>query len=418
MFDFDSLREIGATINKNKLRTFLTGFSIAWGIFMLIVLLGAGNGLKNGITANFSSRAKNAVSVGTGYVSMPYKGLPVDRQVKFDNKDYDLLRNKIPEIDYVSAQIERRSTISFEKEYGSWGMNGVYPDAAYISNIDMSTGRGRFINQIDMDQRRKVIVINTEMEQVLFKGEDALGKYVTSDGIAFQVVGVYKDETGRTNVPSYVPFSTAQSLYGKGYNVDRLDFTVKGLNTMPENEAFIKRLREKLGVLHNFDPEDKSAIWIWNTAEDAVQTEAIFGGITMFIWIVGIASLIAGIVGVGNIMLITVKERTREFGIRKAIGANPYSILKLVLLESIIITTSFGYIGMVFGVGLTELISEGMKMAPASADGGPSIFKDPTVDLGIVLAATAVLIVSGVFAGYIPAKRAVSISPIEAMRSE
>lgn len=418
MFDFDSLREIGATINKNKLRTFLTGFSIAWGIFMLIVLLGAGNGLKNGITANFSSRAKNAVSVGTGYVSMPYKGLPVDRQVKFDNKDYDLLRNKIPEIDYVSAQIERRSTISFEKEYGSWGMNGVYPDAAYISNIDMSTGRGRFINQIDMDQRRKVIVINTEMEQVLFKGEDALGKYVTSDGIAFQVVGVYKDETGRTNVPSYVPFSTAQSLYGKGYNVDRLDFTVKGLNTMPENEAFIKRLREKLGALHNFDPEDKSAIWIWNTAEDAVQTEAIFGGITMFIWIVGIASLIAGIVGVGNIMLITVKERTREFGIRKAIGANPYSILKLVLLESIIITTSFGYIGMVFGVGLTELISEGMKMAPASADGGPSIFKDPTVDLGIVLAATAVLIVSGVFAGYIPAKRAVSISPIEAMRSE
>lgn len=418
MFDFDSLREIGATINKNKLRTFLTGFSIAWGIFMLIVLLGAGNGLKNGITANFSSRAKNAVSVGTGYVSMPYKGLPVDRQVKFDNKDYDLLRNKIPEVDYVSAQIERRSTISFEKEYGSWGMNGVYPDAAYISNIDMSTGSGRFINQIDMGQRRKVIVINTEMEQVLFKGGEALGKYVTADGIAYQVVGVYKDETGRTNVPSFVPFSTAQSLYGKGYNVDRLDFTVKGLTTMPENEAFIKRLREKLGALHNFDPEDKSAIWIWNTAEDAVQTEAIFGGITMFIWIVGIASLIAGIVGVGNIMLITVKERTREFGIRKAIGANPYSILKLVLLESIIITTSFGYIGMVFGVGLTELISEGMKMAPASADGGPSIFKDPTVDLGIVLAATAVLIVSGVFAGYIPAKRAVSISPIEAMRSE
>ncbi|PXV68059.1 putative ABC transport system permease protein [Dysgonomonas alginatilytica] len=418
MFDFDSLREIGATISKNKLRTFLTGFSIAWGIFMLIVLLGAGNGLKNGITANFSNRAKNAVSVGTGYVSMPYKGLPVDRQVKFDNKDYDLLRNKIPEVDYVSAQIERRSTISFNKEYGSWGMNGVYPDAAYIGNIDMSTGTGRFINQIDMDQKRKVIVINTEMQEVLFKGEDPLGKYVTADGIAYQVVGVYKDESGRTNIPSFVPFSTAQSLYGKGYNVDRLDFTVKGIKTMPENEAFIKRLREKLGALHNFDPEDKSAIWIWNTAEEAVQTEAIFGGITMFIWVVGIASLIAGIVGVGNIMLITVKERTREFGIRKAIGANPYSILKLVLLESIIITTAFGYIGMVVGVGLTELISEGMRIAPASTEGGPSVFKDPTVDLGIVLAATLVLIVSGVFAGYIPAKKAVSISPIEAMRSE
>lgn len=418
MFDFDSLREIGATISKNKLRTFLTGFSIAWGIFMLIVLLGAGNGLKNGITSNFSNRAKNAVSVGGGYVSMPYKGLPVDRQVKFDNKDYDLLRNKIPEVDYVSAQIERRTTISYNKEYGSWGINGVYPDAAYISNIDMSTGKGRFINQIDMDHRRKVIVINTEMQQVLFKGEDALGKYVTADGIAYQVVGIYKDETGRTNVPCFIPFSTAQSLYGQGYNIDRLDFTVKGLTTMPQNEAFIKKLREKLGALHNFDPEDKSAIWIWNTAEDAVQTETIFSGITMFIWVVGIASLIAGIVGVGNIMLITVKERTREFGIRKAIGANPYAILKLVLLESIIITTAFGYIGMVVGVGLTELISEGMRMAPASADGGPSIFKDPTVDLGIVLAATLVLIVAGVFAGYMPAKKAVSISPIEAMRSE
>lgn len=417
MFDFDSLREIGATVNKNKLRTFLTGFSIAWGIFMLIVLLGAGNGLKNGITSNFSRRAKNAVSVGTGYVSMPYKGLPVDRQVKFDNKDYDLLRNKIPEIDYVSAQIERRSTISYNREYGSWGMNGVYPDAAYISNIDMSTGAGRFINQIDMDQKRKVIVINTEMQQVLFKDADPLGKYVTADGVAYQVVGVYKDETGRTNVPSFVPFSTAQSLYGKGYNVDRLDFTVKGLTTMPENEAFIKRLREKLGALHRFDPEDKSAIWIWNSAEDAVQTESIFGAITMFIWVVGIASLIAGIVGVGNIMLITVKERTREFGIRKAIGANPYSILKLVLLESIIITTVFGYIGMVLGVGLTELISESLKMS-GSGDGGPTIFKDPTVDLGIVLAATFVLIVSGVFAGYVPAKKAVSISPIEAMRAE
>ncbi len=418
MFDFDLLREIGATISKNKLRTFLTGFSIAWGIFMLIVLLGAGNGLKNGITSNFSRRAKNSVSVGGGFVSMPYKGMPVDREIKFDNKDYDLIRTKIPEVDYVSAQIERQSTISFNKEYGSWRMLGVYPDAAYINNIDISTGKGRFINQIDMDQRRKVIVINTEIEQVLFKGEESLGQHVTSDRIAYQVIGVYADETGRTNVPSFTPFSTAQSLYGQGYKVDRIDFTVKGLTSMPQNEAFVERLREKLGALHSFDPKDQSAIWVNNTAEDAVQTDAIFGGITIFIWIVGIASLIAGIVGVGNIMLITVKERTREFGIRKAIGATPYAILKLVLLESILITTAFGYIGMVIGVGLTELISEGMRMAPASTEGGPTIFKDPTVDLGIVLAATAVLIISGVFAGYVPAKRAVSISPIEAMRAE
>lgn len=418
MFDFDLLREIGATISKNKLRTFLTGFSIAWGIFMLIVLLGSGNGLKNGITSNFKSRAKNTISVGGGFVSMPYKGFPVDREIKFDNKDYELIRNDLPEVDYASAQIERSATsISYNKEYGTWSMLGVYPDAAYIFNIDILAGKGRFINQLDIERQRKVVVINSEMEQILFKGEESLGKYVIANSIAYQVIGVFKDDNARSNVPSYIPFSTAQTLYGQGYNIDKVDFTVKGLNTVEKNEAFILKLREKLGVLHNFDPEDQSAIWVWNTAERSVQAESIFSAITIFIWIVGVASLIAGIVGVGNIMLITVKERTREFGIRKAIGANPYSILKLVLLESIIITTSFGYIGMVVGVGLTELVSEAMQMS-SSGQSGPSIFKDPTVDFGVVLAATSILIISGVFAGYIPAKRAVSISPIEAMRAE
>jgi len=419
MFDFDSLREIGTTIKKNKLRTFLTGFSIAWGIFMLIALLGAGNGLKNGIESNFNRRAKNAVSVWPGATSMPYKGLPVDRRIKLDERDYEMIKRRFPEIDRISGQIWRRSTISYDKNYGSWTMLGVHPDGAYINNIDMSTGKGRFLNQIDIDRRRKVIVINNEMEDILFKGENPLGKYVIVENLAFQVIGVYRDDTGRSNVPSYIPFSTAQSLYNKNYGMGRLDFTVVGLNTMEKNEEFIDRFRKEMGNLHKFDPQDKAALSVYNNAEDVVRTVQIFNTINGFIWVVGILSLIAGIVGVGNIMLITVKERTREFGIRKAIGASPLSILRLVLLESIIITAMFGFIGIVLGTGVIEVVNNIVEMInQGSPPGTPSVFKNPSVDFGIILQATGILILAGVIAGGIPAVRAVRVSPVEAMRAE
>lgn len=419
MFDFDSFREIGATIKKNKLRTFLTGFSIAWGIFMLIVLLGAGNGLRNGIESNFSRRAKNTVSVWPGITTIPFKGLPVDRSIKFDQKDVDLIKNHFPEVDHLSAQISQMRIISYGKDYGSWSMRGVHPDAAYINNINMETLKGRFINEVDLDKKRKVIIINTEMASVLFKGEDPLGKHVVAQNIAFMVVGVYNDETGSTNVPCYVPFTTAQSLYNQNYGFGRLDFTITGIKTLAENEKFIERYREKMSVLHNFDPKDNAALSIWNTAEDAIDSAKRFNTVTYFIWAVGILSLIAGIVGIGNIMLITVKERTREFGIRKAIGASPLSILKLVLLESILITAIFGYVGMMLGIGVTEIANYIVEMInQASPPGSAVVFKNPTVDIAIVLQATAVLIVAGVIAGGIPAVRAVSISPVEAMRAE
>lgn len=419
MLDFDSLREIGSTIKKNKLRTFLTGFSIAWGIFILIALLGAGNGLKNGITSNFSRRAKNAVSVWPGATSKPFEGLPLDRVVKFDDKDLDMLRYKIPEVDHVSGQIYHTSMLSNGANYGSWNMFGVHPDAAYISNIDMAKGKGRFINDLDILKRRKVIVINTEIADILFPDTDPLGKFVTAKDVSYLVIGIYKDDTGRTNVPAYIPFSTAQSIYSKNYGTDKLDFTVKGLTTVEQNEAFVKRLRVELGNLHRFDPEDEAAISIWNTAEDVAQTESILNGITLVIWIIGICSLVSGIVGIGNIMLITVRERTKEFGIRKAIGASPASVLNLVLLESIVITTLFGYVGMMFGIGLMEMVNHGMETAAAAAsESGPSVFKNPSVDLGIVMISTGILIVAGVIAGSIPAIKAIKISPIEAMRAE
>lgn len=419
MLGLDSLREIGTTIKTNKLRTFLTGFSVAWGIFMLIGLLGAGNGLKNGIESNFSRRAMNAVSIWPGTTSIPYKGLPVDRRIKFDEKDYNLVKKRFPEVEYITGQIWHRATISYNKNYGSWTMLGLHPDGSYINNIDMSTGKGRFVNEIDIEKRRKVIVINTEMEEVLFKGEESLGQYINADNIAYRVIGVYKDETGRTNVPAYIPFTTAQSLYSNNYGMDRLDFTVTGLDTEKKNDEFIDKFRAEMGRLHKFDPQDKAALGIWNTAADSVQTLQIFGTINTFIWVVAIFSLIAGIVGVGNIMLITVKERTREFGIRKAIGASPISILRLVLLESIIITALFGYIGMVFGIGLVEIANSITEMMTQGAPPGtPTVFKNPNVDIGIIAQATAVLVGAGVIAGSIPAIRAVRVSPVEAMRAE
>ncbi len=417
MFDFDSIREIFSTIGKNKLRTFLTSFAVAWGIFMLIILLAAGNGLKNGVTSNFSRRAQNSVTLWPGWTSMAYKGLPTNRQIKFDQKDYDLIRNKIPEVEYVSVRLSQRVTLSYEKEYGSWDIDGVSQDASIINNLKVANGNGRFLNKMDVDNRRKVIVLSPDMKKVLFKDKDPIDQYVIADNnIAYQVIWVYDPEDiYDNNPPGYIPFTTAQMLYNKGYGFRRIDFTVVGLPTKEANEKFVERLRQRMGTLHNFDPADRSALYVRNTAEDMLEAQSIFFIITAFIIVIGIASLLAGIVGVGNIMLITVKERTKEIGIRKAIGATPFSVLKLIIFESILITTVAGYIGIVIGVGITEGISTIMANAPSD---GPSIFKDPTVDLSTVIWATVVLIVAGTIAGLIPALKATKVSPIEAMRAE
>lgn len=418
MFDFDSLREIFSTISKNKLRTALTGFAVAWGIFMLIILLASGNGLKNGVTSNFSNRAQNSVTIWPGWTSMPYKGLPSNRNIKFDDKDYDLIRNRIPEVEYVSARVSQSSTISYGTEYGSWRLEGVSQDAAFINNIKIKAGDGRFLNKLDVNNRRKVIVISPEIKRLLFKEESPFGKYVIANGIAYQVIGIYDDsDMSSNNPPAYIPFTTAQMLYNKGWGFRQIDFTVKGLKGLDENKAFIERVRKQIAQLHTFDPADRSALYIRNTADDVAQTNMIFDGINIFIWVIGLASLMAGIVGVGNIMLITVKERTREIGIRKAIGASPGSVLRLVIFESIMITTAAGYIGMLFGILLTEGISSMLTGGPSKMD-SPTVFKDPTVDLGTVIAATLVLVIAGVVAGLIPALKATRVRPIEAMRAE
>ncbi|WP_080903678.1 ABC transporter permease [Parabacteroides sp. Marseille-P3160] len=425
MLDFDNIREIWSTIKKNKLRTFLTGFSVSWGIFMLITLLGAGNGLKNGVMSNFSRWSDNRVSVRAGYTTMPYQGMQTNRRIRLETTDLEALSIGFPEINAKSSTLYHNDTLSYKEEYGTYSLNAIYPDHAKIDLVKVLAGNGRFINDLDLKERRKVIVISPRMAEVLFKEENPLGKIIKAGKVMYQVIGVYDSEEKSNDDPAFIPFTTGQILYGEGQKIDRLLMTLQNVKTKADTDAFEKKLRERLGKIHKFNPEDKGALYIWNTADDFRMMNGMMNGIALFIWIVGIGTLTAGIVGVSNIMLITVRERTKEFGIRKAIGASPLSILQLVILESILITAVFGYFGMIMGIGVTELVNYGMEMAKATqaAGGGnpgenTTIFLNPTVNLGVAISATILIIGAGVLAGYMPARKAVKITAIEAMRAE
>ncbi len=423
MFDFDNLREIWSTMKKNKLRTFLTGFSVAWGIFMLIVLLGAGNGLGNGISYNFRFMAENTATSWSRYTTLPYKGFQPNRSIEFTEKDLLAVKREHPEINYLSAANYRNDTITFDKEYLTGEIVAVHPDYAFIYYKPILSGDGRFINDVDIRDKRKVIVITPRMVEVLFRDSvQPLGQYVKVGSLMFQVIGIYQDENNTNNAPAYIPFTTGQALYEGGHRIRYLEFTLNGVNTEEESEAFQERFRESMARRHQFDPADKNAIGMWNSGDNFRMWQGMTNGINLFIWIVGIGTLMAGIVGVSNIMLITVRERTKEFGIRKALGAKPSSILRLIIVESVLVTAIFGYVGMVVGIGLTELINYGMEMAGANSAGSnpedTTVFRNPTVSLGISLAATGVLILAGVLAGYFPARKATKITAIEAMRAE
>jgi putative ABC transport system permease protein len=416
MFDINTWQEIFNTIRKNKLRTILTGFSIAWGIFMLMILLGSGNGLKNGVMENFSSEAKNVISLWPGQTSIATEGLQKGRRIRFDDKDLHLLEHQFDNTDMLSPVISQYTTLSYKNDYVSYSLQGVMPSFQILQSISLYKNQGRFINEIDQQEKRKVIVLEKSTVEILFKHENPIGKYVNANNIPFQVIGVYDKTSPWHDVKAFIPFSTAQTIFNIT-NYPMLSFEVKGLNTIEENETFNASLRSRFARLHSFDPKDNRALWISNRMESYLETMQIFGGISFFIWIIGIGTLIAGIVGVSNIMLISVKERTKEFGVRKAIGATPFSILKLVIMESILITTLFGYVGMVAGVAVTETISYFMQQN-AGESSGFAIFKNPTVDMNIAISATVVLIIFGVLAGYFPARKAVKIKPIEALRFE
>jgi putative ABC transport system permease protein len=418
MFDVDVWQEILATIKKNKLRTFLTGFSVAWGIFMLMVLLGSGNGLQNGVMENFKDNSINIMWLWTGETSMPYKGLKEGRTIKFKNDDYTFLTEKAEGIDKVSSRFFLPGNVvySYKNEYGSFSTSACYPALQEMEKININ--KGRFINNPDMTDLRKSIVLGEKIYKTLFKDEDPMGKYIKLNNVPFKVVGSFHDKRGDYDRTAYIPFSTAQRIFNGADRVHTFSLTTKMVNTVEEADTITQHVRRDMALRHQFDPKDTRAMGSFNMLAEYFRTRKIFEAIKIFIWIIGIGTLIAGIVGVSNIMLILVKERTREIGIRKALGASPSSVIGLVLLESILITTVAGYTGLVLGTGVMESINYGLDKMLASGAGEGIFFRNPTVDLTTAVVSTLLLIISGAFAGYFPARKAANVKPVEALRDE
>ena len=417
----DIWQEIYSTIKRNKLRTFLTGFAVAWGIFMLIVLLGAGNGLIHAFEQSASERAMNSIKIFPGWTSKSYDGLKEGRRIRLDNKDLNTTNKNFPDhvIKAGATVYQGGVNLSFGPEYVNLNLSGVYPNHTEVEVVKLF--KGRFINEIDIKERRKVIVLHKKTAEILFDKThtDPIGQFVNAGNVVYQVVGLYNDKGDSGDSDAYLPFTTLQTIYNKGDKLNNIIFTTKNLHSIESNEAFEKEYRKAIATNHRFDPTDESAIWIWNRFTNYLQTQNAMGILRTAIWVIGIFTLLSGIVGVSNIMLITVKERTREFGIRKALGAKPFSILWLIIVESVTITTLFGYIGMVAGIGVTEWMNS--AFGSQTMDAGmfqQTMFSDPTVDLSIAIQATLTLIIAGTLAGFFPAKKAVSISPIEALRAD
>lgn len=408
----DLLTEIYVSMSRNKLRIALTGFSIAWGIFLLIVLLSAGDGFLNAMKKNFESNTINTITVYPSWTDMPFEGLPKGRQIKFDENVKNLLDSKFSDqilksIPSVTASVQ----LSFGEYNTSTSISAYNIGDAKWNNFKIV--RGRDINAVDIKEMRKVLLMAEDTEEELMgKGGEALGKYINVGEMSFLVVGIFKPESQGQNYPVYSPSTTVGMIFNPEKTYNSIQLITDRLETAEENETFDDDIVSVIADYRRFDKKDMSAVWVHNSYEQFLQISQVIGALDIFIWLIGIASLIAGIVGVSNIMLITVRERTREFGIRKALGATPSSIIWLVLLEAIGITMLFGYIGMVVGLGLVKLI---VMITYTLQPAAESVFSTPAVNLPLVIAANVTMIIAGIIAGYIPAKRAVSIKPVEAL---
>jgi putative ABC transport system permease protein len=422
------LNEIWATARRNKLRTALTGFAVAWGIFMLIVLLGAGNGLINAQVEQSDRFLSSSMVVFGGETSKPYNGLKEGRDIRLQVRDIKTTGEEFKgTIDNVGAQYRTQAVISLGQQYLSTSLCGVYPNHTQIDKVQMQYGR--FINDIDIREKRKVLVLSNKQAQELLnmnretiannREATLIGRFVNVGAFAFKVVGIYKEnENGRAD--AFSSYSAIKSIYGANTDdAGRIEFTFHGLATEQANEAFEADYRARSNSAHQAGPDDESAVWLWNRYTQNLQMETGIGIIRTALWIIGLLTLLSGIVGVSNIMLITVKERTHEFGIRKAIGAKPWSILRLIIIESIIITTLFGYVGMLLGIGANEWMNT--TIGHTKVDAGlfkASMFVNPTVGIDVCIEATLVMVIAGTMAGLIPAFKASRIRPIEALRAE
>ena len=415
------IKEIWSTSKRNKLRTSLTGFAVAWGIFMLIFLLGAGNGLINAQLQQSTRFLANSMRVFPGETSKAYKGLKEGRSITLNDRDI-LISNQTygQYVDDVGGRLEQYNVnINYGDNYvASQSLVGVAPTHPKIDKTELIAGR--FINEIDMKEQRKNVVLSRSQAKELCKDYRSLvGKNVKISNLNFQVVGIYKDDESRNNTEAFIAYSTIKTIYAKGDDAGSLEFTIKNLKTQEDNEQFEKNYRASINNNHQAAPDDDRTIWLWNRYMDNIQMNQGIAIMQTALWIVGLFTLLSGIVGVSNIMLITVKERTREFGVRKAIGAKPWSILKLIITESIIITSFFGYIGMVCGVAANEIMDA--TIGHTTVDTGlfkAAMFVNPTVGLGTCIGATITIVIAGTIAGVIPAIKAARIRPIEALRAE
>ena len=409
------IKEIWSTSKRNKLRTSLTGFAVAWGIFMLIFLLGAGNGLINAQLQQSTRFLANSMRVFPGETSKAYKGLKEGRSITLNDRDI-LISNQTygQYVDDVGGRLEQYNVnINYGDNYvASQSLVGVAPTHPKIDKTELIAGR--FINEIDMKDQRKNVVLSRSQAKELSKDYRSLvGKNVKISNLNFQVVGIYKDDESRNNTDAFIAYSTIKTIYAKGDDAGSLEFTIKNLKTKEDNEQFEKNYRASINNNHQAAPDDDRTIWLWNRYMDNIQMNQGIAIMQTALWIVGLFTLLSGIVGVSNIMLITVKERTREFGVRKAIGAKPWSILKLI------ITSFFGYIGMVCGVAANEIMDA--TIGHTTIDTGlfkAAMFVNPTVGLGTCIGATIAIVIAGTIAGLIPAIKAARIRPIEALRAE
>jgi putative ABC transport system permease protein len=411
VFSPDRWYEIFDTIRRNKLRTFLTALSVAWGIFMLVILLAAGNGLRNSVAHDFRDDAVNSLWLWAGQTSLPHEGHPLGRAVQFTNRDYDRIRDTVPGVERITGRFYLRGNlvVSRGNKNTSFDVRACHPDHRYLEKTNITAGR--FLDDIDQAERRKVAVIGADVARFLFaKDEEPLGQRIAVNGVQYLVIGIFEDAGGEEEQRKiYIPIATAQMAYGGADAVHQLMFTV-GDASAEDSKAIEAIVRDHLAEEHDFDPEDKRALRVRNNVQSFQDINDVFDAIELFVWFIGAGTIVAGIVGVSNIMLISVKERTKEIGVRKALGATSGAIVGQILQESIFLTAVAGYMGMVTGIGLIELF---VRYAPPI-----DFLRDPQVDLRVVTIATVILVISGALAGYVPARRAARVDPVVALRDE
>ena len=420
----DVFIEIWESVRRNKLRTCLTGFAVAWGIFMLIVLLGAGNGIMNMARSNMEGINVNTMEVYGSTTSKPYGGFKQGRYIELDEQDIRVTAGPAfaDHIDEVSASLTQSGfKMTYGKRYFDITLDGVYPDYASLNQMEILAGR--FINPSDLEGMRKVLVITHQQARNFLGGKEnyasLIGQRVKVGNLSFKIVGVRRSAENENDSVIFTPYTTLRGIFAKSNKIDMLSFTFHGLETEEQNEAFEKEYRQVMNRRHGAAPDDERAIWIFNNFTMFMQMNKGTHILEVFLWVIGIFTLLSGIVGVSNIMLITVKERTHEFGIRKAIGAGPWSVMKLIIAESISITAFFGYVGMVLGMIACKVLDATVGSKPLELFGESfTVMQNPSVGLDVALEATILLIVAGTVAGMIPARKAARVKPIEALRAE